>query len=226
MLTDKGCQYLTTATGDSKYLNKPVDLPHPLHLVHALAVADLHMLFETAAAAQAGIVLEVWHNEHDIVNAGEPDPAYHYRLRTKFAGEPEIICSPDAGFLLNREGQRAAYYLELERGDGHRGTGSRQLAERKCPGYAELARQQVYQQHFPAVGIDGFRVLLVVPHARRRDTVRRAFAEKDAVEYRTDLWRFVAHPDITQDTVLNADIYYRCGDQPPERLSTTAIQGL
>ena len=63
----------------------------------------------------------------------------------------------------------------------------RQLAERKCRGYAELARHQIYLKHFPAVGSDEFRVLLVVPDEARRDAVRRAFQEKDPAEYRTNL---------------------------------------
>ena len=144
LLTPQGCEYLAKATGNNQYLYKPVDLPHPLHLRHHMAVTELHMILDAAIAAQTSVTLEGWHNEADILNAEEPYPAHHHRLRIKFAGEPEIICSPDAGFLLNREGKRSAFYLELERGDGHRGTGSRQLAERKCPGYAELARHQIY----------------------------------------------------------------------------------
>jgi len=218
LLTSKGCQYLADKLGDASFLHKPVHLPHPLHLVHAMAVADLHIMFDAAVAAQTDVVLEVWFNEHDVVNAGEPDPAHHYRLRTKFAGEPEIICSPDAGFVLNRDGQRVAYYLELERGDGHRGTGARQLAERKCPGYAELARQKIYLNHFPGVEVDEFRVLLIVPHDRRRDAVRRAFAKKDPSQFRTDLWRFAAMTDLTAETFLTGEVFYHCGAAPAERL--------
>lgn len=217
LLDTPGCEYLAKATGDVQYLYKPIHLPHPLHLRHHLAVSELQILLDAAIAAQTEVILEAWYNEADIVNAGEPDPAYHYRLRTKIEGEPDVICSPDAGFLLNRKGQRTAYYLELERGDGHRGTGSRQLAKRKCPGYAELARHKLYLRHFPA-GIDEFRVLLVVLNHRRRDAIRRAFQKKDPVVFRTDLWRFAALTDIKPDTLLHGEIYYRCDDQPPERV--------
>jgi hypothetical protein len=218
LLTAKGCQHLADRLGDAAFLYKPVHLPHRLHVVHALAVAELHILLDTAVAAESGVTLEAWYNEHDIINAADPDPYYHYRLRTKFTGDPDIICSPDAGFLLNQGGWRAAYYLELERSDGHHGTGCRQLAERKCPGYAEVARHGVYRQHFPGAEIDGFRVLLVAPHERRRDGIRRAFAEKDPVEFRTDLWRFAALTDITVESLLSDNIYYRCGGGPAEQL--------
>jgi hypothetical protein len=74
--------------------------------------------------------------------------------------------------------------------------------------------------HFP--DSDGFRVLLVVPNAARRDAVRRAFEKKDATEFRTDLWRFLALTDITADTLLNNEICFRCGSDSAERLTPTA----
>ena len=218
LLTTKGCQYLADKLGDATFLHKPVDPPHPLQLVHALAIADFHILFDAAIIGQTDVTLEAWHNEADVVNGSEPDTDQHFRLRTKF--DNKITCLPDAGFLLNHGGQRTAFYLELERGDGDSGTGSRQLVERKGPGYVELARQRIHLKHFP--GADEFRVLLVVPHAARRDAVRHAFEKKDAAKYRTDLWRFLALTDITADTLLNNEICYRCGSESAERLTPTA----
>jgi len=61
-------------------------------------------------------------------------------------------------------------------------------------------------------------VLLILPHDRRRDAVRKAFQNKDAAEFRTDLWRFVARTDIKLDTLFNKAICYRCDEQPPELL--------
>ena len=217
-LTVKGCEYLAEETGDISYLSKPVDLPHRLHLGHAMAVVDFHIAFDVAIAAQGDVVLEAWHNEADVVNADELDPAKHYGLHTKFEGKPGISCSPDAGFLLNRGGRRSAFYLELERGDGKHGTGARPLAERKCPGYAELARRQLHLKHFPAADIDEFRVVLIAPHAGRRDAIRVAFQERDAAAFRTDLWRFAAMTEITAETLLQGEVFYRCGQEPPERL--------
>jgi hypothetical protein len=219
LLTPKGCKYLADELGDTTLLYKPVDLPHPRQLVHALALADFHILFDTAIDAQSEIVLERWINEADVVNA-QSDPSEHYRLRTNFDGK--ITCLPDAAFLLNYAGRRTACYVELERGSGDSGTGCRQLAERKCPGYAELARQKIYLNHFLAAEIVEFRVLLIVPHALRRDAIRRAFEKKDAAEFRTDLWRFIARSDITPDTLLHSEICFRCGSETPERLTAAA----
>jgi hypothetical protein len=219
LLTAKGREHLAEETGDGSFLCKPIELPPPLQMVHAMAVVEFHIMFDAAITAQTDVVLEAWHNEGDVINADELDQAKHFRLHTKLSHTPRISCSPDAAFLLNHEGRRAAFYLELERGDGNGGTGSRQLAERKCPGYTGLAWREIYRDHFPAAGINGFHVLLVAPHGRRRDAIRRAFAQKDATVFRTDLWRFAAHTDITPDTVLTKEIWYPCGPGPAERVS-------
>ena len=114
VLTAAGREYLAEETGDEAFLYKPIELPHAL--VHAMAVVEFHIMFDAAIAAQTDVVLEAWHNEGDVINADDPDPAKHYRLHTKLSYKPKGSCSPDAAFLLNRGGRRAAYYLELERG--------------------------------------------------------------------------------------------------------------
>ena len=132
LLTAEGREYLAEETGDEAFLYKPIALPHPL--VHALAVVEFHITFDAAIAAQTDVALEAWHTEGDVINADELDQAKHLRLHTKLSYKPKGSCSPDAAFLVNHGGQRAAFYLELERGDGSGGTGSRQLVERKAPG--------------------------------------------------------------------------------------------
>ena len=118
--------------------------------------------------------------------------------------------------------------MELERGEGSRGTGARQLADRKPPGYAELALRRLYLKHFPAAD-DEFRVLLVLPNSQRRESVRRAFQEKNPVASRTDLWRFAALTDLTVETFLHGEVFYRCENQAPglllagARVSTPGI---
>jgi hypothetical protein len=208
LLTAEGREYLAEETGNESFLYKPTELPHALQLVHAMAVVEFHIIFDAAIAAQTDVTAEAWFNEGDMINADGPDPTKHYRLHTKLSDTPRISCSPDAAFLLNHGGRRVAFYLELERGDGKHGTGSRQLAERKCPGYAEVAERRIYLNHFRAAGIDGFHVLLIAPTGRRRDAIRRAFQQKDAAVYRTDLWRFAAHTDITPDALLTREIWY------------------
>ena len=97
----------------------------------------------------------------------------------------------------------------------NRGTGTRQLANRKAPGYAELVRRQLQRKHFPAATTADFTVLLIVPGPQRRDALRRAFRQLDSATHRTDLWRFVARMDLIAETFLHEEIFYRCEDEPP-----------
>jgi hypothetical protein len=218
LLTAEGREYLALETGDDSFLYKPIELPHPLQLVHAMAVVEFHITFDAAIATQTAVAVEVSLNEGDVINAADPDPAKHYRLHTKLSDKPKVSCSPDAAFLLDHEGRRSAFYLEMERGDGKHGTGSRQLVERKCPGYAEVAKRKIHLNHFPAAGIDGFHVLLVAPSGQRRDAIRRAFQQKDAAVFRTDLWRFAAHTEVGPDALLTTEMWYPCSPGPAERL--------
>ena len=103
LLTTKGREYLAKETGDSQYLFKPVDLPHPLHLIHAMAVAALHMTIDAAINAQTVVVMEAWFNEGDIVNAGEQNAAYYYKLTHQISRRAQIICSARRGISAKSE---------------------------------------------------------------------------------------------------------------------------
>jgi hypothetical protein len=212
-IAKQGYDYLAQNDVESRFPLKPTKLPHPLHVRHALAVAEMHITLDAAIAAQDAVTLEAWFNEADVVNPSEPKPADHRRLFTSFDGSRRV-CSPDAGFLLGCDGRDEAFYLEFERGSGDRGTGARQLAKRKTPGYAELARRQFHRRHFRTAS-DEFTVLLVAPSAERRDAIRRAFCKWDPVTYRTDLWRFASLADIDATTFLFGDVFYHCGDGSP-----------
>ena len=54
-------------------------------------------------------------------------------------------------------------------------------------------------------------------------TSSSCFPGEGPCQYRTDLWRFVAYTaDITVDTLLHAEIIFRCGPEPPEQLVAVA----
>jgi hypothetical protein len=81
-----------------------------------------------------------------------------------------------------------------------------------------MAERRIYLNHFRAAGIDGFHVLLIAPTGQRRDAIRRAFQQKDATTFRTDVWRFAAHTDIAADTLLTKEIWHPCGSGAAEML--------
>ena len=81
-----------------------------------------------------------------------------------------------------------------------------------------MAERKIYQNHFRADGIDGFHVLLVAPTPSGEMLFDVPFSRRTAAVFRTDLWRFAAHTDITPDTLLTSEIWYPCGSGPAERL--------
>jgi len=218
LLAEGGREYLAEELADDRLLLKPVQLPHALHLYHQLAVSEAHMTLEAAIVAQDTVTLEAWYNEAEVINTHEPDPGKHFSLFTEFRSCPRLVCSPDAAFMLGYEGHRSVFYVELDRGTGDRGTGARQLAAQKSPGYAELARRQLHRKHFPAVTDAGFTVLLIARHPQRRDSLRWAFRRKHPGAHRTDLWRFASQTDLNTETFFHGDIFYHCDEQPPAPL--------
>jgi hypothetical protein len=218
LLTQRGLKFLADESGDDRLLLKPTKVPHAGHLFHALAVAEFRILLDEAIAAQNVVRLDASFGEFDIVNPAEPDPAKHFRLFTVLKTQPRLVCSPDAGFVLEYRGHRDVVYLELERGCGDRGTGTRQLASRKAPAYAELARQGGHGRHHSAVNRGDFTVLMVLPTPKRRDVVRRSFGERDPIVDRTDLWRFAAMSDLTVETLLHGGVLYPASEAQPSPL--------
>lgn len=214
VLTPHGCGHVAMKQRDSRFVRKPTKLPHVNHLFHHLAMAEVHIMLDQAIAGQDEVTVARWINEFDVINDNELDSRKHFRLFAIVQDKPRVTCSPDAAFMLNRDGQQLVFYVELERG----GTGAAQLVARKAGGYRQLAEQQLFEKHFPETTVDDFHVLLLAPTPKRRDTIRRAFREADPVEYRTDLWRFVSITEITPETFLHADIFYTCDDQPPRSL--------
>lgn len=89
---------------------------------------------------------------------------------------------------------------------------------RMTPGYRLLAERQLHKKHFPGTEADDFRVLLLAPTPKRRDTVRRAFRESGADEQGIDLWRFASLTEVSPETFLGGDIFYACGTQPPRSI--------
>jgi hypothetical protein len=219
LLTPCGCRFLADKKGMKDYLFKPVNLPHALYLSHQLAVAEFHMILDSAISGQSQVTLEAWHNEFDIINSGEPDTKKHYRLFTEIQAWPRLVCAPDAAFMLARHGTHFIFYVELDRGERNRGTNAKNIVLHKNRGYRELARLGLHRRHFPGTNAEGFSVLLIAPNASRRDAICRAFGKKDPHLYRTDLWQFASLKDISSENMLQSEIFYRCHNaELPEKL--------
>ena len=208
-ISRNGCLLLHDLMGEDRYLHKPTRIVQRKHLHHYLAVAQTQILLRQAVGQQDRVNLCRWFNEEEIVNYETDNTKEHFRLYTEFRPKPQqLVCCPDAGFLLEIDGVRGAFYLEEDRGSAESGTGPKQIRDRKCPGYTQLLSQKAHRRHFPDTTLDTFFILFVCPTPNRRDTVRKAVAKNQVAPS----WRFACKQDLTAGTFLYEPIWYRCMD--------------
>ena len=141
-----------------------------------------------------------------MANKDEADPEKHFKLYTLIRPKPKLVCIPDAAFLLSMQGFKKVYYVEEDRGT----SGADEVAAQKCQGYATLAEEHLHKMHFPDSNVSLFTVLLITPHAVRRESLRRAFKGKPDA----DLWRFISASDMEPSTLFSADILWPCEGEP------------
>jgi len=205
----RGCELLAEHFDDERYLLTLTQPPIPHHTWHWLSLATTHGTFDEAVANQSAVKIEAWVNEFEIVNKSESAPEKRFRLYTLIRENPRLACAPDAAFLLSAYGHSKIFYVEQDRAT----SGVQQIANGKTGGYAGLLTQNLHLRHFTP-SVPAFSVLMIAPSARRRDSLRKAIADKpDAA-----LWRFSTESDVTADNVLHTPIWYSCGKEDPDPL--------
>lgn len=216
----RGCQILSEHTGDDRYLFTKTSLPQK-EIVHSLEVAQTHILLDQAVAAQQHVKLIRWINEHEVVDKSVADRSKHRTTAVPFEqvgqGKNQVICRPDSVFALECDGVRCVYFLEEDRNTTH---GGEKLIRRKLPGYERMFRTARHVTHFGhAFGdvLPIFRVIFSTPTTGRRDALRRQMRSmtKDKPAGFADVWRFVAKPELSAETFLHGEIFYRCGHDSP-----------
>lgn len=196
-----GCEFLAQETGDDAYLSVTTQAPNWTNLYHWVAVAQVHILLDQAAACAPDVTVDAWYGEWSVANPDEDLPEKRYRLYTVVSPEkPRVVCVPDAAFLLSKGGYRKVMYLELDRDTTREA--SRVIAQ-KGPGYAGLAKTAGHRRHFPTANVEKFSVLLIAPTERRRDALLKAVQGKEAA----DRWFFAAISDLTQESFLFAPVF-------------------
>ncbi|MEL7496539.1 MAG: replication-relaxation family protein [Planctomycetota bacterium] len=212
LLTREGCKFLSDHFDNIRYRFKPTSLVQPSHVDHYLEMSDLSILFQNdVVPEQTNVQLINWYNDSEVINFDEVDEELHFRLFTEIQQSPRrIICRPDAGFLLEKDGVRGVFYVERERDR----TGPRQVAAKKVPGYLGLLEQQLHKRHFPTSSLERFTVLFVGENGNHRDRLKVAFA-KHADPGR---WRFASVRDLNSNSFLFEPVWYRCDIDEPTTL--------
>ena len=200
----QGCEFLADQLGDERYRLTCTAPPQPNNLLHWLSISDFHIALNASTALQAGVRVEDWINEWDIVNKDESKPELRYRLYSLLDPSPRLVCAPDAGFVLRVNQYRKAFYLELDRGS----VSVSQLAASRPKGYAALAERRLHRRHFPNVNVEPFTVLLVTTTIHRRDTLRRELAKQPGAS----LWKVATIGECTPEALLMTPIFHPCGE--------------
>lgn len=208
-LSADGAAFLAQHLRDDKYRTCCTQTPNWQHLYHWCAVAEFHIALDRAVAQVPGVAVTRWYGEWDVIDVEAKEPERRFRLYTRLS--EKLVCVPDAGFSLERNGAQRAFYLELDR---HTTMNAGRVAAQKCGGYAALfaERQQAlpgHLRHFPDANPERFTVLMVATSAERRDALRKAIAPKTGAW----LWRFASQQNLNEESLLNAPIWYPCSGE-------------
>lgn len=206
----KGCETLAAHTGDDHFARACTTPPQPNNLLHWIAISEAHLTLDAALKRHPAVALTDWLNEWDVANKDESEPEKRFTLYTLLERSPRLVCAPDAGFVLEVNGHRKAFYLELDRGT----VSGIRLAASRPRGYAALAARCGHRRHFPTVTVDPFAIVLIAPSTARRDNLRKELADKPGAS----LWKIAAVQDFTPDQAIAAPIYYPCGAGEPTPL--------
>ena len=188
--TRDGVAFLAEQTGDDSWRSAATQSPNWHHLYHYVTIADQHILIDQAAGLIKGLSIPTWHSEYSVLNPFENDPEKRFTLYSLLSIEPRLVCKPDAGFVLEKEGFRKVFYLETDRDTTKNAD---RVAAQKCRGYVGMLATSRHKQHFPDANIEGFTVLIIAPSVTRRESLRRAFSEKPGAK----LYKFAARTELT-----------------------------
>jgi Replication-relaxation len=202
----RGLELLAEHFDDERLLTTPTQPPQPHLVFHWLAVAETHIALDAAIALQNRVELCGWVNEFDTVNAEESAPEKRFRLYSLLREAPRLVCAPDAAFLLKTDGHTKVFYLEQDRNT----SGVKRVAASKCQGYAVMAECGFHRRHFQQATVPAFTVLCIAPTERRRDALKKAFADKPGA----GLWRFASATDFVAERLLFEPIYHRIDGEP------------
>lgn len=196
----KGCAFLAQELKDEKYKSVCTRTPSWMHLYHWVEVAQVHITLDQAIAQTTGTKLDEWLSEWTIANPDEEVPDKRFRLYVKLG--QKLVCKPDAGFLLDTDGFRKTFYIELDRDTTQ---SSDRVAAQKCHGYAGLYEQRMHiSRHFPTTNVEKFSVLFVTPTPRRRDALAKSFSTRPAPW----LYKFCSQTELSAETFLNGPIWH------------------
>lgn len=196
--TRKGAETLASYYEDDAFLATNTKHPRADRLSHWIAINDVRMLTEQAVERIPALQLVRWVTEWQTINPLD-SKSVQFCLHTQISELPPLSCSPDAAFLLQYKQHRKVFYVEVDRGT----SSPRQVAARKCKGYAALAAAKLHREkHFPETTLDSFRVLLFTTNAYRTQKTLEELRGKPGHE----LWLGIDLSNVQKETLISESI--------------------
>lgn len=175
-LTTSGAQALAEQSG------LPIEVgggrpQNPLFMQHHLAAAEFRIRLAAACTARSDLKLAGFLPEHLTRPSRSGQPTKYLRDEVQpFGGEALLAHTPDGVFALERSGQLALFFLEVDRGTEVLGSPDHGVGKivRFYLRYLVSGRFQRYRSDFGATGdFRGFRMLLVTTSQQRRENIRQ-----------------------------------------------------
>jgi hypothetical protein len=205
----KTAETLAAYYGDDSYLNIYAKPPATRLLFHWIEIAKMHYVVDQAAAQSDLLTIPTWYNEWETINKDTPNPKLHYTIHSVLKQDPAIVCTPDAAFLVEMNGHRKAFYVEIDRGTDS----IRRIVRKKPIGYSEFEKQSGHFKHFPNTTLDSFSVLFLTTTEHRRDELLRRMEGREG----TKLWRAACRSEINSEKLF-VDAVWRNSDLEPVSL--------
>lgn len=174
-LTSAGAQMLFSKSGlPAEAGGRP---QRPLFLQHHLATVEFRIRLTRACQARADLKLAGYLPEHLTRAARTGQPVKYVRDEVPArGGEPVMAHAPDGVFALERAGQLALFFIELDRGTEVLGSGDHGVGKlaRFYLRYLVSGRFQRYRADFGAPGdFSAFRALVVTTSRARLENIRQ-----------------------------------------------------
>ena len=207
----KTAETLAAVHDDDGYLNIYTKPPATRLLFHWIEIAKTHYLVDQAVIKSDLIRMPQWYNEWEVINKDVPNKKLHFTIHSVLRQEPAIVCQPDAAFLIECNGHRKAFYVEVDRGTDS----IRRIVRKKPTGYAEMEKQCRHLKHFPTSTLDSFSVLFITTTEHRRDELIRRMPDKVGA----GLWRTAWQGELNSEQLFLGPVWRNGEDGPVSLIS-------
>ena len=175
-------------------------------LFHWLEISRMHQLIDKAVSLTDEVSIPAFYNEWEPINKDATRSCDQFSLYVEFEKNPPLVCAPDAGFLVEKDGHRKVFYLEIDRGTDS----IKRICSKKPKGYARLQALKRHRKHFPAATVESFSVLFVTTTDYRRDELAKRLANYEGQSH----WKFACYRDVKPETFLFEPIWRGFDSEP------------